>query len=344
MQTSSLHSASFLAIVGFAWIPPAATAETELVSIGITQGNGDAWAWSTISADGNFVLFGSAADNLVPVDTNGVMDLYLRDRAADRTTRVSVSSTGAEANGEAVSGWLSPNGRFVGWTSDATNLVAGDTNATWDSFVRDLETGVTRLVSQSTSGQLGNAPSYEATVTADGRYVAFWSEASNLVQGDTNGVPDCFIRDLVLGKTERISIGVNGTQGDGDSYFPSITPDGQYVVFTSSSTNLVPNDQNGATDVFRLDRVTSVIELASRSSLGASGNASSSPDAWGIVSEDGQRVVFHSLATDLVPGDTNGTHASVRGNQRGSTARVAWRYRRRGNSTCNRAQDCVRVA
>lgn len=310
MQTISLYSSSFIAIGCFAWLPAIATAETELASIGITQGNEDAWAWSTISADGAFVLFESAADNLVPVDTNGVKDLFLRDRAAGTTTRVSVSSAGVQANGGAVSGWLSPNGRFIGWISDATNLVTGDTNATFDSFVRDLATGTTRLVSQSTSGQLGNAPSYEVTVTADGRYAAFWSEASNLVPGDTNGVPDCFVRDLVTGTTERISVGMNGAQADGDSYFPSITPDGRYVVFTSSSTNLVPNDQNGATDVFRLDRFTGAIELASKTPLGTSGNASSNSDAWGIVSEDGQRVVFHSLATDIVPGDTNGTFDS----------------------------------
>lgn len=290
--------------------PSISFADTELASVGLTQGNGDAWFWSTMSADGNLVLFGSAADNLVPLDTNGATDLFLRDRAAGTTTRVSVSSTGAQANADAVNGWISPDGRFIGWTSNASNLVIGDTNGTTDSFVRDLATGTTRLVSRNSSNQLGNAPSYEVTVTVDGRYAAFHSEASNLVPGDTNGVDDCFVRDLVLGTTARISVGMNGAQADGQSYFPSITPDGRYVVFSSAASNLVAGDHNGTTDVFRLDRTTGSIELASRTSLGTSGNAASSADAWAIVSEDGQRVVFHSLATDLAQNDTNGAYDS----------------------------------
>lgn len=304
--------------------PPSIAATIERVSIGLAQGNGDAVYWNTLSGDGNLVLFGSEADNLVPGDGNGVVDLFLRNRAAGTTERVSVSTAGAEANGAALNGWISANGRFIGWISDATNLTAGDTNGVPDSFVRDLATGTTVRVSSNAAGEPGNATSYEVTVSADGRYAAFWSEATNLVPGDTNGVADCFVRDLQLGTVERIVSGLGGAEGNGDSYFPSITPDGRYVAFSSNSSNLVANDGNGVADVFRLDRATSQIELASRTPLGTSGNAASNADAWAIISNDGRYVAFHSLATDLLPGDTNGAYDSfVRDFALGATTRIS---------------------
>lgn len=304
--------------------PPTDASSTERVSLGLAQGNGDADAFTVITADGRFVLFGSAATNLVAGDTNGAIDLFLRDRQAATTTRVGLTAAGGQPNADAYSGWISPDGRYVTWTSGASNVVPGDTNGAFDSFLRDLTTGITTRVSESASGAGGDAGSYEATISADGRYVAFWSHASNLVPGDTNGVGDCFVRDRKTGSVARISVGLGGAQANGESYFPTITPDGRYVIFSSLATNLVPGDANGAADVFRFDRTSGTIELVSVATGGGPGNGPSSADAWGVASTDGRHVAFQSDATNLVAGDTNGhTDAFVRDMLLGTTTRVS---------------------
>jgi Tol biopolymer transport system component len=291
------------------------TGTTERVSLSSAeeQANGESWA-AAISGDGRYVAFYSSAANLVSGDANNVEDIFVRDRQVGTTTRVSVASGGAEANG-ASNGWLaiSGTGRYVAFTSDATNLVAGDTNGSGDVFVRDRDTDAdgtfdeagavsTTRVSVSSGGAQSNGESYYAAISGDGRYVAFGSEATNLVASDTNGYGDVFVRDRQMASTTRVSLDSAGVQGNAGSFAPAINADGQYVAFHSYATNLVAHDTNAATDVFVRDRQAGTTTLVSVDSVGFQGNAASVAPA---ISGDGRFIAFSSEA-NLVLWDTNG--------------------------------------
>jgi len=200
------------------------------------------------------------------------------------------------------------NGRFVAFKSRATNLVLGDTNFVEDVFVHDRETGETTRVSVATGGEQANGPSQddEPGISADGRFVAFISEATNLVPGDTNGVKDIFVHDRQTGETTRVSVATGGGQANGPSEGqPALNGSGRFVVFSSEASNLVPGDTNGEDDVFVHDRQTGEttrVSVATGGGQGMGGGAGGSPQ----LSGDGHIVAFGSEATNLVPGDTNG--------------------------------------
>ena len=274
------------------------------VATGGTQGNGVSGQSST-SADGRYVAFVSNATNLVAGDTNGKQDVFVRDRQLGATERVSVDSSGAQSNDFAANPALSADGRYVAFGSTATNLVAGDTNAKVDVFVRDRQLGTTERVSVDSSGAQGDGHSTVSSISADGRYVAFVSSAANLVSGDTNGAQDAFVRDRQLGVTERVSVDSAGSQANGATTRVSVSFDGRYVAFGSAATNLVGGDTNGSDDVFVRDRQLGVTERVSVDSSGAQGNGGF---VNGIaISADGRYVAFQSQATNLVAGDTNGS-------------------------------------
>src|SRR5437660_5099931 len=227
-----------------------------------TEGN-DVSLGSALSADGRFVAFDSAATDLVAGDTNLVSDVFVHDRQTGTTERVSVASDGAQGNGSsgllsfAFPPGLSADGRFVAFVSFATNLVAGDTNGATDVFVHDRQTGTTERVSVASDGTQGNAASAGFALSADGRFVAFHSTATNLVAGDTNGATDVFVHDRQTGTTERVSVDSDGTQGNGPSAGAALSADGGLVAFHGTATNLVAGDANGAYDVFVHDRAVS---------------------------------------------------------------------------------------
>ena len=277
---------------------------TELVSRSSSglQGNGLSSAPS-ISADGRFVAFMSSSTNLVANDTNGFVDIFVRDRSAGVTERVSLSFTGDQANSDSFWPAISADGRYVAFSTPASNLVAGDTNEAGDAFIRDRQTGTTECVNIGPGGVFGNYESWSPVITPDGRYVAFQSLASNLVAGDTNISIDIFVRDRQSGTTDRVSLDSSGIQGDGDSQWPSISADGRYVAFQSGATNLVPGDTNGVQDLFLRDRQNGTTERVSVSSAGVQGDL----DSWAPpMTPDGRFLAFQSYATTLVPGDTNG--------------------------------------
>jgi Tol biopolymer transport system component len=166
------------------------------------------------------------------------------------TERVSVGPGGVQGNGFSRDPALSADGRFVAFGSFATNLVPGDTNVQADVLVHDRRTGTTRRVSVGPRGIQSNGESRFPKLSADGRLVAFISQADNLVPGDTNNAEDIFVRDRRTGTTRRVSVGTGGVQGDLDSFFPALSADGRFVAFTSRATNLAPGDTNGALDVF----------------------------------------------------------------------------------------------
>jgi Tol biopolymer transport system component len=258
-----------------------------------------------ISPDGRFVTFVSGASNLVAGDTNGLDDVFVRDRATGVTERVSVSSTERQANDSSFCSFgsvISADGRFVAFNSSASNLVAGDTNRRWDIFVRDRKMGTTQRVSVSSAGKQANYDSFGGTISADGRSIAFDSQASNLVAGDTNGHFDIFVRNRTTGRTRRVSVSSTGIQGNGRSREPAISADGRLVVFTSFASNLVPDDKNGKTDVFVRNRATHRTRRVSLSSGGAEANGPSNDAA---ISADGSLVAFRAHASNLVARDTN---------------------------------------
>ncbi|MGB8981913.1 MAG: hypothetical protein WCC12_08565, partial [Anaerolineales bacterium] len=224
------------------------------------------------------------------------------------TTRVSVDSAGGQANAPSRRSVISADGNYVAFTSEATNLVSGDTNDLPDVFVHDRQTGLTERVSVADDESQANSWSEDPpAISADGRYVAFVSMASNLVSGDTNNIMDVFVRDRQLGQTTRVSVDSSGAQVSGDEWTNfgglALSGDGRFVVFTSNVTSLVTGDTNGAEDVFVHDRQTGATIRISVSSSGEQSNASSYS---GSISGNGQLTAFTSGATNLVSDDTNG--------------------------------------
>ena len=285
----------------------ASAAKTTRVSLSSTGGQPNGTSSSPgISANGRLVVFISAASNLVPGDTNGVTDTFVRDRQTHKTTRVSVSSTGAQADGGsypiAYPTTISDDGRYVVFTSEATNLVPGDTNGASDVFVRDLKLHKTKRVSVGSGGAQANGVSYHPVISGDGGSVVFASDATNIVPGDTNNSQDIFVRNLKTHMTTLVSVSSTGTQADNFSHQPTISADGHVVGFISGATNLVPGDTNGETDVFVHNLKTQKTSLASVSSSGVHGDFFCLEPS---ISADGRYIGFSSASTNLVSGDTN---------------------------------------
>jgi len=280
-----------------------AAGTTERVSLAADgrQGDGASFGAVAISADGRFVAFRSFATNLVPDDTNGVTDVFVRDRTAGTTERVSV---GAAGEGDGMSFWpaLSADGAVVAFVSAADNLVAGDGNREIDVFVRDRGAGTTERVSLGPGGaQTTTASLGFPDLSADGRLVVFASGTRELVaaDGDTNGQSDIFVRDRAAATIERVSLGPDGVEGDGGSIEAAISGDGRRVVFYSAATTLAPGDANRTFDVFLHDRSSDTLTrlTAGDGPSYVTGKA---------ISADGGAVALTSAASDLVPGDRNG--------------------------------------
>jgi len=308
-----IRRAALAALLSLTLSPPGAAGTTERVSVPAFEDEGDSDSYGvSISANGRFVAFQSEATNLVPGDTNAVMDVFVRDRRKGTTTRVSVNSAGDEGNHESTDPSVSQNGRFVAFQSFATNLVPGDLNNDFDVFVHDRKTGATTRVSDR-----GLAPS----ISASGRFVAFESDADNLVPDDTNGTRDIFLHDRKTGATTRVSIDSTGGQADDASFEACVSGNGRFVAFRSYASNLVEGDLNGKRDVFVHDRKRGTTTRVSVDSEGGEGNGSSRLPS---LSRNGRMVAFHSDASNLVEGDLNGfSDVFVHDRKSGVTSRVS---------------------
>ena len=281
-----------------------------------------------VSDNGRYIAFYSYASNLVDGDTNDVYDVFVRDVQTAITSRVSVASAGLEADGASALPDISRDGRYITFSSAASNLVAGDTNRVLDVFVHDRKTVTTTRVSVASDGTQGNYYSWDPEISGDGRYITFISWASNLVAGDTPRW-DIFVHDRQTGTTTRVSEASDATEADGASEEPEISDDGRYITYSSYASNLVAGDTNYRPDIFVHDRQTGTTTRVSVASDGTQADypsdahhsfASEDPE----ISGDGRFITFYSDAANLVAGDTNGvSDIFVHDRQTAITARMS---------------------
>lgn len=276
------------------------TGVTERISVGANGVQGDIGGYQGIvSNDGRYVAFTSDSTNLVAADTNGATDVFLRDRQLATTTRVSIVDGGGESDGPSFLQDMTPDARSIVFSSDATNLIAAlDQNAVTDVYVRDRATAKTQRISVATDGTEGDADSTVASISDNGRYVAFVSAASTLGPNDSGVFTDIYLRDRTLSTTKVLTVGADTSEADGDSLNVSISGDGTTVIFDSDATNLLADpDGNSATDVFSVVLATGVVE---RVSAAADGGDSNGVSQVAGVSDNGRFVAFLSSAKNLV--------------------------------------------
>jgi len=269
-----------------------------LVSIsndGKTPANGES-SQPSISGDGRFVAFSSSADNLVPNDNNEKQDVFVRDRINQTNELISVDSSGNQGNSTSNQPFISADGRFVAFTSEASNLIDNDTNEAWDIFVHDRANHTTERISVASNGNQADGDSEVPSISRDGRFVAFTSQADNLDSNDANELIDIFVHDRVNHTTELISVASNGNQGNGQSWLSFISADGRFVAFSSDASNLVHNDTNENRDIFVHVRANHTTERVSVDRYGFEGDHDSD---FPVISADGRIVAFHSWASNL---------------------------------------------
>lgn len=262
----------------------------------------DASLDAAISGDGRFVAFSSLAFNLAPGDRNVSADVFVKDLTTGAIVIASSDSQGISSVGSSADPAISRDGSVVAFSSNAFDLVPGFTGAVTGILVKNLSRGTIALASTASDGRQANDSSFEPSVTADGRFVAFRSAASNLVPGDLNAVSDIFVKDLATGVLTRVSTSANSIEGNDASDAPQISPDGGYVVFRSLASNLVPNDNAATADIFVKDLVTGAVARVSEGPAGLNPNDNSFGAA---ISADGGVVAFRSSASNLVPGLPN---------------------------------------
>jgi Tol biopolymer transport system component len=286
------------------------TGATTLASV---DANGNVGYWDayvpSISGNGRFVVF-QTLNSLVSSDA-GFNDVYMRDLRTATTVRVSQPPSGSQPDGDSYPGMISVDGQWVAFLSYATNFVALDSNGfAWDVFVWERATGAITLEHRDSAGVQGNSSCFGVSISANGRYIAFSSDADNLVPGDTNSSRDIFLRDRWMGTTVRVSVDSQGNQANGPSHLGgvgdthrAISDDGQCVIFESEATNLVPGDTNLSSDIFCHDLGTGTTKRVNVGTAGLQANLYSSTYSYHI-SGDGRFIAFETTANNLVPGET----------------------------------------
>jgi Tol biopolymer transport system component len=278
---------------------PAQRLSSPLAGATTTAANHDSGAYfqgHSASAGARFVAFGSLASNLVPGDLNGVHDVFVRDRLLGTTERVSVHSNGSEGFCGSFGPSISDDGRYVVFYS-CTPFDIEVPALRMDIYRHDRLTHTTALVSRAHDDTAPNSFSTNPSLSADGRFVAFASCASDIVQNDVNGYCDIFVRDLDAGTTMLATPAIAAGGADQHTTSPRISRNGQRVFYTSDATNLAVADTNAAGDVFVFDRGTQSVELVSANAQGGPANGHS---FFADVTDDGSQVLFSSMANNLV--------------------------------------------
>jgi WD40-like Beta Propeller Repeat len=306
----------------------AAVAKTTRVSVNSIEAqalNGNSYN-VFISSGGRFVVFVSNADNLVPDDMNTFRDVFIRDRKLGKTRLINVSSTGEQVNNDFSDTYsngspISADGRFVVFSAFAANLVPSDLNSHTDIFIRDRQKHTTRRISvNSAEEEAENGDSVDPAISADGRFVVFASTADNLVANDSNGSVDVFIRDRKKGVTKRVSVNSSEQESHAGGSEASVSADGRYVLFGSTSDNLAPG-ADGSEQAYVRDRRNGTTR---RVSVNAGGHPANHSVGYMSISNSGRFVVFESSANNLVKHDTNGQgDVFVRDRRSKTTRRVS---------------------
>ena len=295
---------------------------TQLVSqstSGVQANNGG--TSPRISTDGRYVVFSSASTNLVSGDTNGKEDIFIRDRKLNTTRLVSVTSAGTQGNNTSFDASVSADGQYITFSSFATNLTSPSPQTFSGVYVKNMSNGAITLVSKSSQG-IANASSRWARISCEGRIITFASNANNLTSGDTTNSGNIKWRTYIVdmlnpSDPQYVRGNANGSNGSG-----SISCNGNYITFSSSSSDLVPGDTNNKHDIFLYDRANDAIKNVSVDSSGMFANGNSY--YGGSVSNDGKYVVFDSEATNLVAGDANGySDVFIRNVQAGTTELIS---------------------
>jgi Tol biopolymer transport system component len=289
-------------------------AGTGVVRASVATGGAEADGTSSqpdLSADGGRVVFTSNADNLVADDINEHDDVFVRDLGTGVTSLVSATRDGGPGDGDSSAPAISPDGRYVTFSSKASDLVGGDDNERADVFLRDLQTGRTELVSVGRGGRgqnhaLAGGRALESDVSRGGRYVVFESSATNLVRRDRNNASDVFVRDRLARSTRRVSLSVTNEEGGRASSLPTITPDGRFVAFLSRADDLVPESAYGL-DVFVRDIARNTTTLADVTARGRprGSEIETPPLVRPSLSADAGTIAFASSASNLAGADSN---------------------------------------
>ncbi len=279
---------------------------TTRVSVNTIGGDADGLsARPAISGDGRWVAFESVATNLVAGGSSGIGDVFVRDLLTGQTTTISLDVNGGASDGPSGRVSVSRDGRYVAFLSAANDLVIEDGNAHADIFVRDRQTGLTERTNPNAEGGDSTIASWVSSISGNGRHVAFPSNADDLVDGDTNGFRDIFLRDLDLGQTTRVNVGPAGEQANEVSNRGTVNADGRVVAFSSKANNLVAGDTNGLEDIFVRDLDSNTTARVNLSQGGAQTNSGGS---WlPSLTSDGRFVAFQSDDPGLVAGDSNGS-------------------------------------
>jgi Tol biopolymer transport system component len=310
---------SLLVCAGFAVVaspsPSLAASAPRTVRVSVTSAEQERFKDSfapQISKSGRYVAFTSEA-KLVPSDTNGFRDVYLRDRQTGTTTLISRAAAGGGSARGGAEPSMTPDGRYIAFTAMSDDIAPGDDNDNQDVVVRDTVTGTTKIASVDSNGtqQIGyNNGSYNPAITPDGRYVAFFSPSPYFVPGDYDGTGDVFVHDMQGGTTDIASVPTGGGPLFGsDNFGPaSISADGRYVAFMSRSTNLVPNDTNDSSDIFLRDRQTGT---TTRVSVGPGGVQADGGSGSPVLSSNGKFLAFQSTASNLLSTPTNSSLGDI---------------------------------
>ncbi|MCB2188334.1 MAG: hypothetical protein KQJ78_18090 [Deltaproteobacteria bacterium] len=321
-----------LLVLGAGAAAPAQAQTTELVSRPADGAQTDHHSVSpSPSASGRWVAFTSLATNLVPGDTNGVRDVFVKDRRTGAVERVSVSSSGEEGNARSDYPNISDNGRYVAFISEAGNLRAGGLVGQYDYFVHDRQTGETTWVGPGPFTWRGVTYRWAPAISADGRYVVYATGEPNAALGDNNTWCDVYLWDRDTGATELVSVSNTGDPGDADSGEPDVSDDGRYVVFASETTNLAPGAPSGFAELLLRDRQAN---QTTRVSVNSAGEAANGDANTPYLSGDGGYLVYLSWATnlagpktvatiqvfghDLVSGETSGISVQLDGTLNGA--------------------------
>lgn len=269
-----------------------------------TESNGCTGIDPIISADGRHVVYSADSTNLVRGVRDGRSHIFRTDLRTGRTVLVSGTADGTPGNGDSMRPTLSADGRYVAYATSADNLIPGDTPAgVWDTVVRDMANGTTRRTSAADDGTPGNAATDGTQISADGHYVTYFSNATNLVPGDTNHKVDEFLHDRTTGRTTRLSVSADGVESDQITIGGTISDDNRYVVLNSHATNLTPDSPDtGQNHIYLQDLRQGTLRLIDK---GADGEPAPGGTFWASITGDGRHIPMASAGPNLVADDTN---------------------------------------